>query len=236
VLAIRRINDLIVDEIAVEVQFSDPDLDESEALARTKRLGDGSGRRRVLWLTRHCSWVQQLPAAGILYEPGPTKYDSTEIAELHYRVDVGRLRAGRRGQVTQDRPALEAFLRDFAEQRLLWMPYDTGHHGWAELAVWRSHLNAARPSALSRFNRLGRCDAPWMSYVDSSAPKANETRPTRNDLPTCSTLRAQKTAATETTYPRRPLAGRISKYNFEPLSTPRTLWRTDRRRSDGTRR
>lgn len=138
------------DQVAIEVQRST--LSREAAQQRTRRLETAG--YRVLWLSRDWSLVDHVPSAGIdrASDAGQFPRGRTAIGGLYYWVRFGRL-----GQLRIDgaprspalltsgrrAPALETFLREFCEKRVIWMSHATGHAGWADEVQWREHVEAA---------------------------------------------------------------------------------------------
>lgn len=129
------------DRIAVEIQLSQ--CTEADAKARNDRIKkDGY---RVLWLTRPATWEAHLPAAGLAFDSEPGRYSSTEIGGLLYYIGEGRLDTNHQQRILlggRRRPPLNTFLKDFANQALLWMPHREDASGWATVPQWREHLTA----------------------------------------------------------------------------------------------
>jgi hypothetical protein len=129
------------DRIAVEIQLSQ--CAEADAKARNDRIKEDG--YRVLWLTRPGKWEAHLPAAGLAFDSEPGRYPRTEIGGLFYYIGEGRLDTKDQQRILLGglrRPALKTFLRDFADELLLWMPHREDASGWATVPQWRDHLTA----------------------------------------------------------------------------------------------
>ncbi|OBA48022.1 hypothetical protein A5789_03045 [Nocardia sp. 852002-51101_SCH5132738] len=121
---------------AVEVQWSHLDLD--TARARTEGLR-AAGCDRVVWLTRHCNWVEKLPAAGVS--------DFRPAIRGGYELHTGVLRhqPARRGPGTRmvvARWPLDRFLLDWTSSstdELAWAYSTATTAGWATVTDWEQH-------------------------------------------------------------------------------------------------
>lgn len=117
---------------AVEVQFSPLDL--ATAAARTAGLR-AAGCNQVLWIARHCDWIERLPAAGLA--------DFTPSDEGTYHLHTGHLalrtaRSGHRALAVQ-KTSLSRFLTRWVDQELVWAYTTTTTAGWATVTDWEHH-------------------------------------------------------------------------------------------------
>ncbi|MGN2640502.1 competence protein CoiA family protein [Nocardia takedensis] len=130
---------------AVEIQWSA--LDHDTAAARTAGLR-AAGCDQVLWVARHCDWIERLPAASIS--------DFDPEAEGGYYLHTGHLamRQNRSGPRTLKvaRCSLPRFLKRWTEGELVWAYNTPATAGWATVTDWEHHTRdqAARLAALRR--------------------------------------------------------------------------------------
>lgn len=109
-------------------------LDYATAAARTAGLR-AAGCDQVLWIARHCDWIERLPAAGLAsFTPG---------RDGNYYLHTGYLAmrapwSGRRALAVQE-CSLNRFLTRWADQELVWAYTTTTTAGWATVTDWEHH-------------------------------------------------------------------------------------------------
>ncbi|MFB8001526.1 competence protein CoiA family protein [Nocardia sp. NPDC056000] len=113
---------------AVEIQWSP--LTVEEARARTVHHR-GAGADEVVWLTRSCTWVEQLPALGIK--------SFTPAAGGHYFAHTGYLRHGRRAELRVEPVAVRQFFDAWLAGELAWGYRETEKAGWATVTDWTAY-------------------------------------------------------------------------------------------------
>ncbi|MFF0495765.1 hypothetical protein ACFYU5_05120 [Nocardia aobensis] len=121
---------------AIEVQWSQLDLD--TARERTQGLR-AAGCDRVVWLTRHCNWVEKLPAVGVS-DFRPATRDGYELHTGVLRHQPTRRASGTRMAVT--RWSLDRSLRDWTNSgtdELAWAYSTATTAGWATVTDWEQH-------------------------------------------------------------------------------------------------
>ncbi|MEU6558846.1 hypothetical protein [Nocardia nova] len=121
---------------AVEVQWSHLDLD--TARKRTEGLR-AAGCDRVVWLTRHCNWVEKLPAAGV-DDFRPETRDGYQLHTGFLSYQPTRRPAGARMAVS--RRTLDWFLKhwtDSGTDELAWAYNTATTAGWATVTDWEHH-------------------------------------------------------------------------------------------------
>ncbi|MGN2640595.1 competence protein CoiA family protein [Nocardia takedensis] len=117
---------------AVEIQWSA--LDHDTAAARTAGLR-AAGCDQVLWVARHCDWIERLPAASL--------GDFKPEADGGYYLHTGHLamkhnRSGPRTlKVAQC--SLHRFLKRWTEGELVWAYTTPTTAGWATVTDWEHH-------------------------------------------------------------------------------------------------
>jgi hypothetical protein len=124
-------------QLAVEVQPGY--LRDDEVEARTAKLR--AEEHEVLWLTRHCNWVQQQPAVNVRALDRAVD-DSTRIGESYYLVREGVLCPDPSGELVagQRDVALGTFLDLFSQGRIGWAMLRDEQYGWAVTEDWQKHL------------------------------------------------------------------------------------------------
>ncbi|WP_028476888.1 hypothetical protein [Nocardia sp. CNY236] len=121
---------------AIEVQWSHLDFD--TARERTEGLR-AAGCDRVVWLTRHCNWVEKLPAVGVS--------DFRPVTRDGYELHTGVLCHQPARRVPRTRMAvacwpLDRFLRDWTNSstdELAWAYSTATTAGWATVTDWEQH-------------------------------------------------------------------------------------------------
>ncbi|MGV9615170.1 hypothetical protein [Nocardia xishanensis] len=112
---------------AVEVQWSA--LSRTVAEARTRDLLAG-GAHEVLWLTRTCTWAEQLPVLGIRsFDPDDDDYWA-HTGFLTHRPQLG-LRVAH--------VSVRAAVRDWVNGELAWAYQDHKKAAWATVTDWKQH-------------------------------------------------------------------------------------------------
>ncbi|WP_280359224.1 hypothetical protein [Nocardia otitidiscaviarum] len=112
---------------AVEIQWSD--LDYEAARQRTDGLRD-AGCENILWLTRHCDWVEQLPALG-LRDFDPQQRD--------YRAHTGYLAIGTGDRLYVETCSIRWFLGQWTTDALAWAYRNRTTAGWATVTDWQAY-------------------------------------------------------------------------------------------------
>ncbi|MGW4121358.1 competence protein CoiA family protein [Nocardia sp. NPDC004711] len=113
---------------AVEIQWSPLTVEEAHARTEHHRT---AGADEVLWLTRSCNWVEQLPALGIK--------SFTPTSGGHYFAHTGYLRHGRRAELRVEPIAVRQFLDAWIEGELAWGYRETEKAGWATVTDWTAY-------------------------------------------------------------------------------------------------
>lgn len=95
----------------------------------------------MLWLTRHCNWVQQQPAVNVRALDRVVD-DSTRIGEGYYLVREGVLSPDPGGELVagQRNVALGTFVDLFGQGRIGWAMLRDEQYGWAVTKDWQRHL------------------------------------------------------------------------------------------------
>lgn len=115
---------------AVEIQWSP--LDYTDAVARTSELRS-AGADHVLWLTRSCNWIEQLPALGI---------KSFDPAGSDYRAHTGFLTYRPRAGLRDTEISVRNMLRQWVADEIAWAYRDHKKAGWATVIDWTQHTKA----------------------------------------------------------------------------------------------
>ncbi|MGK8487090.1 competence protein CoiA family protein [Nocardia asiatica] len=149
---------------AVEVQWSP--LDVTGARARTEEMR-AAGVDHVLWLTRGCNWVEQLPALGIKsFDPDDSDYRA-HTGWLEMRPNIG---------LRVQEASVGAVLRQWVDGELAWACRDHTKAGWATVTDWEQHTK--RQADI--INGLGRKLASAQdAYAESQRTIAEEARQLR---------------------------------------------------------
>ncbi|WP_458686359.1 competence protein CoiA family protein [Nocardia tengchongensis] len=113
---------------AVEIQWSPLTVEEARARTEHHRA---AGADEVLWLTRSCNWVEQLPALGIK--------NFTPTSGGHYFAHTGYLRHGRRTELRVEPIAVQHFLDAWIAGELAWGYRQTKKEGWATVTDWTAY-------------------------------------------------------------------------------------------------
>ncbi|QLY33949.1 hypothetical protein H0264_18485 [Nocardia huaxiensis] len=112
---------------AVEIQWSPLTVEE----ARTRTEHHRAAGAEVLWLTRSCNWVEQLPALGIK--------SFTPTAGGHYFAHTGFLHRSRRATLRVEPIAVREFLDAWIGGDLAWGHRETMKAGWATVTDWTEY-------------------------------------------------------------------------------------------------
>ncbi|MFF0637711.1 hypothetical protein ACFYTS_35060 [Nocardia sp. NPDC004151] len=116
---------------AVEIQWSPLTVEEARARTEHHRA---AGADEVLWLTRSCTWVEQLPALGI-------KSFTPTAGGGHYFAHTGYLRHGRRAELRVEPIAVRQFLDVWIGGELAWGYRETEKAGWATMTDWTAYTS-----------------------------------------------------------------------------------------------
>ncbi|WP_216917991.1 competence protein CoiA family protein [Nocardia noduli] len=133
---------------AVEIQWSS--LDHAAAAARTAGLR-AAGCDQVLWLTRHCDWVERLPAAG-LGTFTPAAVGGYHLHTGHLAMKSTRTPGHRTLQVQPS--SLPRLLTRWADQQLVWAYTTTNTAGWATVTDWEEHTRNQATQIVTLQQRL----------------------------------------------------------------------------------
>lgn len=122
--------------LAVEVQLAY--LSEDEARKRTEDLR--AEDCEVLWVTRHCNWVERLPAVGLAKQE-TRRSRATLIDGAYYWLHQGVLTCQPDKELHRSAaPSLEQFFEFYGQHRVSWALVHLEHYGWAVDSDWKKHL------------------------------------------------------------------------------------------------
>lgn len=147
---------------AVEVQWSS--LAKAEAEARTLDIR-ASGVDEVLWPTRTCAWVEQLPTLGIeSFDPLGDDY-LAHTGFLAYRPNDG---------MHPVQTSVREALRTWVSGALAWAYRDHKKAGWAAVTDWKLHTRAQADEIVQKKRLLAKTLDEKIAAQNTQLHQVNE--------------------------------------------------------------